>query len=213
MTLQEIYERFFSTHVDLVPLRENIEECVRLLKDVALENKKILLCGNGGSNADCEHIAGELLKSFILPRKINGSLYIKLHDAYGDEGEKIANNLQRGVKCIPLTSFPAFQTAFANDCDGKYAFAQLVNVLGEQGDALIAISTSGNSENVLFAAKVARILNMKVVAFTGKKGGRLADYCDILLNAPTDDTYRVQEYHECLYHLLCMAIESELFYE
>lgn len=210
---QQIYEKFFASHPELVPMSHTVEDCVRMLKEMALADKKLLLCGNGGSNADCEHIAGELLKSFILPRRIEPSLGAQLEGEYGSEGKDIAANLQRGVKCVPLTSFSAFHTAFANDCDGKYAFAQLVNVLGERGDVLIAISTSGNSKNVLLAAKVARILGLKVIGFTGENGGRLAEYCDILLNVPVNETYRVQEYHECLYHLICLALESELYHE
>ncbi len=211
MGTHEIYERFFSEHTDLLPIRHKIEASVRLLKETALAGNKLLLCGNGGSHADCEHIAGELLKSFLLPRKIKPDLSAALEKAYGKEGAEIAARLQQGVPCIPLTSFPALHSAFANDCDAAYVFAQLVNVLGREGDVLIAISTSGNSKNVLLAAKVARVLGMKVIGFTGEKGGALYDLCDVVLNAPTEQTYRVQEYHECIYHLLCMALERELF--
>lgn len=211
--LQQIYETFFAAHSELVPMRRTIENAVQTLRETALAGNKILLCGNGGSNADCEHIAGELLKSFVLPRKVEPYFRALLENAYGGEGKDIADNLQRGVKCIPLTSFSAFHTAFGNDCDSKYSFAQLVNVLGDKGDALIAVSTSGNSKNVLLAAEVARVVGLKVIGFTGKGGGRLAEYCDVLLEAPSNETYRVQEYHECLYHLICLALESELYYE
>ena len=176
-----------------------------------MSGKKILICGNGGSAADSEHIAGELLKSFTLKRKPPVELCEKLTKAYGEEGTFIADNIQMGIKCIPLTSFNAFSTAFINDCDEKMLFAQLVNALGDENDILLAISTSGNSKNVCYAAQLAKIKNLKVISLTGDTGGKLKNLSDILLNVPSKIVYKIQEYHLPIYHLICLCVENELF--
>ncbi len=205
--LNEFYLRYPNLEYLKSPISKSLYELVECYKN----GKKILVCGNGGSCADGEHIAGELLKSFMLKRKIDVELEKKLKDSYNEEGEYIANNLQQGIKCIPLTSFSALNTAFANDCDEKMTFAQLTNVFGNNGDILIGISTSGNSKNVVYAAKVARVKNMKVIALTGESGGKLKDIADILLNVPSTETFKIQEYHLPIYHILCACIESEIF--
>lgn len=130
---------------------------------------------------------------------------------FGNEGIFLADNLQGGIKCIPLTSLISFNTTYLNDCNEKMVFAQSVNALGDEGDTLIAISTSGNAKNVGYAAKVAKAKGMHVIVMTGEKGGALKDVADVTLNVPATDTFRVQEYHIRVYHLLCMAVESELF--
>ena len=180
-------------------------------KITSLGEKKILICGNGGSAADSEHFAAELLKSFMLKRRVCFDLYNAL-SSYPD-GDRIADHLQRGVKAIPLSSFTAFNSAYSNDTASDYGYAHLVNVLGEKGDILFAISTSGNSENVVAAAKVAKAKGLSVIALTGKSGGDLKNYCDILLNAPSEIVYRTQELHLPIYHLICLCVESELFDE
>ena len=208
----EYLNDFFTKHSEMNYLRESIIKAVNIITDLKKENK-ILVCGNGGSAADSAHISGELLKSFMLKRLIPNELRTKLNNAYGEEGELISNNLQQGIKCIPLTNFDAYNTAFANDCDPNFVFAQLVNALGISGDCLIAISTSGNSKNVLYAAKLAKILGIKIIAMTGEHGGKLKDICDVLLNVPSNLVYKIQEYHLPIYHLLCLCVESELFEE
>ena len=142
----EYINNFFSERPELIYLKDAIVKTTHIITELKPENK-ILVCGNGGSAADSEHIAGEFLKSFVLKRKVSQDLRNKLVSAY-ENGNYIADNLQQGIKCIPLTSFSAFNTAFANDCDGDFMFAQLVNSLGIANDCLIAISTSGNSKNV-----------------------------------------------------------------
>lgn len=201
---------FMNNRPELEYLRQPIIEAVKLIVKMKKENK-ILLCGNGGSAADCEHIAGELLKSFALKRKLDQNLYDKLKDQYGEEGEFIADNLQQGVKAIPLTSFCAYNTAFLNDCNEKMLFAQLVNALGIEGDVLIGISTSGNSKNVVYACKLAKVLGIKVIALTGESGGILKNYADVLINVPSNVVYKIQEYHLPIYHVICLCVESELF--
>lgn len=203
-------ENFFAEHGNWNYLKDDFVAAIDVLTQSA-RHGKILTCGNGGSAADSEHIAGELLKSFVLKRSVDENLRLNLSQMYGDEGVFLADNLQGGIKCIPLTSFLSFGTAFANDCNPKLLFAQGVNALGDDGDTLIAISTSGNSQNVCYAAKVAKAKGLKVIALTGESGGALKKIADITLNVPASETYNVQECHICAYHLLCLAVESELF--
>lgn len=205
-------KNFFKDNFDLFDISDKILDAVITLVNCA-QNNKILVCGNGGSAADSEHIAGELLKSFCLKRKVNDEFKEKMSNAYGEKGLAIAEGLQQGVKCIPLTSFCGYNTAWLNDCNPEYLYAQLVNGLGESGDVLIAISTSGNSKNVCDAAMVAKQKDMKVIAFTGQTGGKLRELSDVLLNVPSTETYKIQELHIKVYHLLCLCIESEMFDE
>ena len=163
-----------------------------------LAGGKILLCGNGGSAADCEHISGELLKGFLLPRPAE--------EGYPDV-------LQRGVCAIPLTSMSAALSAFANDCDPALVFAQLTYAMGRAGDVFVGLSTSGNSQNVVEAAKVARRAGLVTVALTGESGGALLDLCDVTIRVPAKETYLVQEYHLPVYHALCAEVEARLFGE
>lgn len=164
---------------------------------------KLLLCGNGGSAADCEHISGELLKGFLLPRKPD-------EKQYGAETEIIAK-LQKGIPAIPLTSFTSSLSAFANDEHADLSFAQLVFALGKKEDVFLGISTSGNSKNVVAAAKTAKVLGMKTVALTGAEGGELSEICDIAVKVPESETYKIQEIHLPVYHAVCAQCEWEVF--
>lgn len=203
-------EDYFNRFTNQAYLKEKVVQAVNALV-LAAERGKILLCGNGGSAADCEHFAGELLKGFEEKRPLSEEEKRALKDKFGEDGAFIAAGLQRGVRCIPLTSFSAASTAFLNDCEEKLVFAQLTGALGEKGDVLIAISTSGNAKNVAYAAMTAKAKGMKVIALTGEKGGRLMEISDLTLNVPAEKTYLVQELHLPLYHLLCHAVESEIF--
>ena len=204
-------DRFFDEKTELSHLKLAMTSAVQTLSDCVKKSKKILTCGNGGSASDSEHIAGELLKAFMLKRAIPQDLKKGLIDKYGEDGALIAQNIQGGIKCIPLTSFCAFNTAFLNDCNEKMLFAQQVNALGDEDDVLIAISTSGNSKNVCYAVQLAKVKGLKVIALTGDGGGKLKQLADILLNAPSNIVYKIQEFHIQLYHLLCLALENEIF--
>ena len=206
-----ILNEFLKENPKFEYLKQNLIDAVQLLTDCAKSNHQILICGNGGSAADSEHIAGELLKSFVKKRCVEGELKNSLVREYGEEGEEIASNLQQGIKCIPLTSFCAYNTAFLNDCNEKMLFAQLVNVLGDKGDVLIGISTSGNSKNVLFAEKLAKVKGLKVISLTGQSGGKMKEFSDVLLNANSTETYKIQEWHLPIYHQLCLCVENEMF--
>ena len=208
----DIKKDLFERHTDLTYLDEPITKAIALIVNLRKEST-VILWGNGGSAADCEHIAGELLKSFELKRKLSEKMYKKLKDLYCDEGTFIADNLQQAVKAIPLTSFCAYNTAFLNDCNEKMMFAQLVNALGIKDDILISISTSGNSKNVVYASMLAKSMGIKVIALTGETGGKLKDIADITINVPSKRVYRIQEYHLPIYHLICLCVESELFEE
>lgn len=192
-------------------LKTRVESAVELLSECIKSGKKILVCGNGGSAADSEHIAGELLKSFTLKRPVSEKIRGNLTRQFGDEGTFIADNLQGGIKCIPLTSFCAYNTAFLNDCNEKMLFAQLVNALGDEGDILISISTSGNSKNVVYASEVAKVKKIKIISLTGSAGGNLKNLSDVLINVPSNIVYKIQEMHLPIYHLLCLCLENEIF--
>jgi len=173
---------------------------------------KLLLCGNGGSACDCEHIAGELMKGFLLRRPLTADEREAL-ERYGAEGAKLANGLQRGLPALVLSGLPGLTTAFSNDVDPLLAFAQQAYAYARPGDALWCLSTSGNAENVRLAAVAARARGAFVIGLTGKGGGKLAEHVDILLDVPERETYRVQELHLPLYHALCAMLEAEMFGE
>ena len=162
---------------------------------------KILLCGNGGSAADCDHIAGELLKGFLLPRKVENE----------NIPAAIRENLQGALPAVSLPSLTAALTASINDLDAEFVYAQLLYGLAKEGDLLIAISTSGNSPNVLHAAELARAVGVKTLALTGNSGGRLAKIADVSICVPESETYLVQELHLPVYHFLCAETERRIF--
>ena len=174
----------------------DIEAVVEIICRMHRERGKLLLCGNGGSAADCEHISGELLKGFLLRRE--------------NEGE-VDSCLQRGVAAIPLPSFSASLSAFANDVEPSFIYAQLVYALGRQGDVWMGLSTSGNSKNVVEAARVARSMGLVTVGLTGESGGELSSLCDVTVRVPASETYLVQEYHLPVYHAICAEVEQRLF--
>lgn len=196
----------------LAHFKSAMVDSVGILCKTARAKGNILACGNGGSAADSEHFAGELLKSFKLRRQIEPGFAQKLEDYCGIEtASAFDKNLQQGLRCIPLTSFNSFNSAWLNDCDPQMAFAQLVQVFGSPKDALIALSTSGNSKNVNYAAMVARSMNMPVISLTGEDGGDLKKHSDILFNVPSDRVDHIQEYHQPIYHTLALMTENELF--
>lgn len=174
-----------------------------------LEKKKILLCGNGGSAADCEHIVGELMKEYRIKRGISPKIKKKLRQ-YGAKDEML-ENIVEALPAISLTSHVSFQTAFCNDNDAEYVFAQQLYALGKTGDVLFAITTSGNSGNVLNAAIMAKALGIKIIALTGAKGGAIGKLADVLLNVPEKETAQVQELHLPVYHTLCRMLEDYFF--
>ena len=187
--------------------KEEMESAVEIIVKAHQNGGKLLLCGNGGSSADCEHIAGELLKGFVMKREPRGKELKWLTEELDEE----ASLLQRGVCAIPLPSVSGALTAYANDVDPSLVYAQLLYAMGRSGDVLLAISTSGNSQNVVKAAKCAKALGISVIGLTGESGGELLDIADSCIRVPALETYKVQEYHLPVYHALCLEIEERLF--
>ena len=175
------------------------------------QNGKLLVCGNGGSAADAEHIVGEMMKGFCLPRCLSDTDKAQLASVAGDDAKLLGTELQYGLAALSLVSHSALMTATANDQDGQLIFAQQVWGLGQAGDILLAISTSGNSQNVLLAAKSARAKNMLVIGLTGATGGKLAGLCDITISVPSDNVAQIQEMHLPIYHHICASVEAHFF--
>ena len=194
----------------LTPLREKIIAAANMLIAAYYSGNKLLVCGNGGSAADAEHIVGELMKSFVKKRPIDPALDAALR-AFGADGCRAADCLQNPYPAIALTGAPSLATAFANDVEPRLAFAQQVLGYGAAGDVFMGISTSGNSANVLYAAITAKAKGLLIIGLTGKDGGKLKPLCDVCLTMPETETYKIQELHLPLYHALCLAVEQAVF--
>ena len=208
MISQNHVSTLIERYPDLSVCRRDIEKTVAVILDSYQRGGKILLCGNGGSAADCEHISGELLKGFLLKRTPEDEELTGLSLAIGSEN---AAKLQRGIPAIPLPSMSAAISAFSNDVDPELVYAQLVYALGKKGDVLIGLSTSGNSKNVVHAIKIAKSLGIKTIALTGRDGGELKNIADVTIRVPATETYKVQEYHLPIYHAICAEAERILF--
>ena len=205
--LNELIERYPS----LAACREDIEAAKNTITDCYEKGGKILLAGNGGSAADCEHIVGELMKGFLLKRPIPDSKREDMKARCPEIASSVLDKLQMGLPAISLTSINALNSAFANDVDPELMFAQSVFALGKAEDVLIAISTSGNAKNVAEAARVARAIGMKVIALTGRDGGALKSLSDVCVIAPECETFKIQELHLPIYHYICAAVEQHFF--
>jgi D-sedoheptulose 7-phosphate isomerase len=206
----EALDALLLRHPALDPCAAEIEKACAALIAAYERGGKLLLCGNGGSAADCEHIAGELLKGFERARPLPSDLRAKLARE-GLDGDRLAANLQRALPAVSLTGHPSFASAWSNDVDSELGFAQLVTALGQPGDVLLAISTSGQARNVQLAARAARAIDIAVIGLTGMDGGALAPLCDICIIAPARTTAEVQELHLPVYHYLCRAVEAHFF--
>ena len=196
----------------LGPCVPDLEEAIDMILRSFRRGGKLLICGNGGSAADSQHIVGELMKGFVLRRNLNEGMRAQMAADLPD-GEFIARHLQGALPVLSLVGETALQTAFANDETPVLGFAQQVWGYGGEGDVLLAITTSCNSENVLYAAETAHFKGLKVIGLTGETGGRLAPCCDVCVRVPATEPFEVQEYHLPVYHALCLAIEAEVFGE
>lgn len=212
-TTTSLFEGLFVRRPMLADLREEVWSAFELLKGCFTGGGKLLVCGNGGSAADSDHIAGELLKGFRLKRPLAEARRSMLVARDPQLGALQADRLQEGLPAIALTAHSALITAFSNDVDPDLVFSQQIVAFGRAGDVLIAISTSGNSRSVVHAAVTAGALGLPVIGLTGKGGGRLAPLCDIALRAPETETSLIQELHLPIYHTLCAMVEQELFGE
>lgn len=192
-------------------IKEAIERGYQMIEDSYAQDGKLLVAGNGGSAADSEHIAGELMKSFKLPRPLNAELKERLICVSEAEGRKLADHLEYALTAIPLASHGALLTAYINDVNAESVFAQQVLGYGRAGDVFLAISTSGNSENILNAAVTAKAIGIKVIGLTGQSGGKLEQYADCMIKAPETEAYRIQELHLPIYHTICGMLEAHFF--
>ena len=197
----------------LTIVKGEILSAAERLRKVFLSNHKLLVAGNGGSAADAEHIVGELMKSFVnRARPVAPSVVAALSEQFGEEGCSLAAKLEGALPAIPLTSgFVSLSTAFANDVDPQISIAQQVYGLGQEGDALFVISTSGNSKNLINALMVAKAKSMITIGLTGRDGGLFNEYCQTVIHAPEDETYKIQELHLPIYHSICLILEDKLF--
>lgn len=196
----------------LTSCRDDIFAAYKSLFDVFKSGGKLLVCGNGGSAADSEHIVGELMKGFLKKRPIDVDMLSRLKRTNGAGAEQIGTRLQGALPAIALTSQVSLNTAISNDTGADMVFAQQVYGLGRKGDALLGISTSGNSVNVLDAFVVAKALDIRTIALTGRSGGRLGTLADIAIRVPADGVAQIQELHLPVYHALCIALESSFFH-
>ena len=209
-TLSKVDE-LISHYPKLDVCREALLSAIETLCESYHAGNKLLTCGNGGSAADAEHIVGELMKGFLLPRKIDDALGRRMQEICPEEANYFRENLQGALPAIALVDQIALNTAFANDQAADLSFAQQILGLGKEGDVLLAITTSGNSKNVLYAVRMAKVQGLKTIALTGKSGGRIKSMADVSICVPEEETYRVQEYHLPIYHMLCIALEQEFF--
>jgi len=200
-----------ARHPALATVTSDVAAAFDLLRERVAGGGTVLACGNGGSAADSEHIVGELMKGFLLGRALPAADIERFETILPGEGRQLAAALQRAIPAIALTGSGALATAIANDTDPTMMFAQQLFGLGRAGDVLVAISTSGNSRNVLAAAKVARAMGVSVLGLTGRTGGKLALLCDVCIKVPADDVAAIQEYHLPVYHALCAMLEQHFF--
>ena len=212
-------EERLKRHMDLLldrygilrGVEKQITDAYRILEECFLHDGKLLIAGNGGSAADAEHMAGELMKRFKKPRPVTEELAEKMKELDGVRGERLSKILERGLMTIPLSAQESLMTAYMNDVDSLGVFAQQVLGYGRKGDVFLGISTSGNSQNILYAAVAARALEIRVIGLTGAGGGELAAACDAAIVVPETETYRIQELDVPIYHCLCLMLVERFF--
>lgn len=197
----------------LIVCREDIMKAYDLLEEAYSSGRKLLVCGNGGSASDSEHIVGELMKEFKLKRKVYSDHAAVLKEIDPELGQTLAEHLQGALPAISLTGHSSLQTAYMNDAVPELVFAQQVNGYGKPGDVFLGISTSGNSMNVLYAAVNAKAKGLNVIGLTGAKENKLMKYADVCIRVPETETYKIQELHLPVYHCLCLMLEDHFFGE
>lgn len=213
--MEKILQQFVASLVNRYPLLKacqgDISSAYGILEETFKKGGKLLVCGNGGSASDSEHIVGELMKEFRLKRKVYHEQAEKLRAISNDLGPVLANHLQGALPAISLTGHSSLTTAFMNDSEPELIFAQQVNGYGKVDDVFLGISTSGKSKNVLYAAVTAKSKGMKVIGLTGQRESPLSHYADVCIRVPETETYKIQELHLPVYHCLCMMLEEHFF--
>lgn len=204
-------ETLISRYPSLVCCKEAIQQAYDILKQAYTEGRKLLVCGNGGSASDSEHIVGELMKEFKLKREVFKDQAEALRAIDPELGDILARHLQGALPAIALTGHSSLTTAFMNDSQPELIFAQQVNGYGKPNDVFLGISTSGNSRNVLFAAVAAKSKGLHVIGLTGQRDSRLRQLADVCIQVPETETYKIQELHLPVYHCLCLMLEEHFF--
>ncbi len=212
-------EERLNKHIDLLikrypvlnEIKQQIIDAYIIMEDCYIKGGKLLVAGNGGSAADSEHIVGELMKGFKLPRKVTKDFSDKLIYTDNELGKILSENLQETLPAIALDGHPALTTAYMNDCEPLLCFAQQINGYGKNEDVFLGISTSGNSKNILYAAVTAKAKGMKVIGLTGAKDSRLSEISDVCVKVPQTETYMIQELHLPVYHCWCLILEDKFF--
>ena len=204
-------DRLIKEHKELTYLKDSIRKTVDAIKGAYNKGGKVMVCGNGGSCADADHIVGELMKGFLSKRPITPYEENLILNQKYDNGNHLIKSLQRGIPAISLNTHGALISAVINDIDADMMFAQQVFGIGTESDVLIGISTGGGAENVINALKVGRAIGCTTIGMTGNRHGKMNDFCDILLDVPVGETYQIQEYHIAIYHAFCAEAEKELF--
>lgn len=210
-SVETVYAELFLRYPGLEDCRESMLSAFDTMKKCYSEGGKVLVCGNGGSSCDSEHIVGELMKGFLLKRELPEEARECFKKLWPDSWEYLTNSLQGALPAISLVSQTGISTAVLNDIAGDMVFAQQVYGYARKGDVLIGLSTSGNSKNVVNAIKVAKAMGMKTIGFTGKGGGSMEKICDVTVKVPEKETFLIQEYHLPVYHTLCAMLEMEFF--
>lgn len=196
---------------ELKVVEKQVKDAYQILEECYLNGGKLLIAGNGGSAADAEHIAGELMKRFRMARPIKKELVDRLIEIDEKRGKNLSEHLEQSLMAIPLVAHEALITAYMNDVDSKGVFAQQLLGFGREGDVFLGISTSGNSENILHASILAKALGIKTIGLTGESGGKLAEIADVIVRVPAKETYIIQELHLPIYHCWCMMLEEKFF--
>ena len=210
MNPNDIFNTLYTTYPALRGCEKDVAAAYDLLLAAAKQRALLMVCGNGGSAADCEHITGELMKGFNLRRPLSPAEQARFDGIEG--GAAIAAKLQGAIRCLSLVSQVGVLSAFANDIDPSLVYAQQVwGYASRPEDVLIALSTSGNSANVVNAAKTAKACGVRTLAVTGEADSALSALCDVTVKLPAHTTFAVQEYTLPLYHALCAALEAALF--
>lgn len=209
--LQKHIDLLIERYPKLESIADSIIAAYEIMEEAYNANHKLLVAGNGGSAADSEHIVGELMKKFKIPRPVTPEFASKLAEADHIRGPKLAQKLERSLMAIPLVAHEALSTAYINDVDGLGVFAQQLFGFGQAGDVFLGISTSGNSANIMNAVVVAKAVGMKVIGLTGAEGGELARCSDVAVCAPETETYMSQELHLPIYHCWCLMLEDKFF--
>tara|TARA_R110001583_G_scaffold95619_1_gene239464 strand:+ start:25988 stop:26647 length:660 start_codon:yes stop_codon:yes gene_type:complete len=211
MKLEDIVENLIQRYPALETCKESVIKAGAVLVECYQNDGKLLVCGNGGSASDSDHIVGELMKSFSKKRPVTDEFEKKLQKSSGERGAILASKLERGLSAISLNAHGGLISAISNDIGGDFIFAQQVLGYGKKNDVLLAISTSGNSVNVLDACITAKALGMKVVGLLGETGGKIKSLCDVAVCVPATSTAAVQEFHLPVYHALCIMVEENFF--